>query len=93
MSELLWWAIFLVPTLLAVAWALWRSGPSGDTFHSVAAHRRFVEALSRTATEPIPAEPIPAEPIPTESRPTESRPTKSPTGGSGHLTDSPDGNT
>lgn len=50
MSQLMWWAIFLVPTLVAVVWALWQAYPArpGDTFRSVAAHRRFVEALSRT---------------------------------------------
>jgi hypothetical protein len=48
MSQLVWWAIFLVPTLVAMAWAAQRaeSGP-GDAFDSVAAHNRFVEALSR----------------------------------------------
>ena len=44
MSQLMWWAIFLVPTLVAVVWALWQAYPA----RSVAAHRRFVEALSRT---------------------------------------------
>ncbi|HEX5497074.1 MAG TPA: hypothetical protein VFX70_21130 [Mycobacteriales bacterium] len=50
MSQLLWWAIFLVPTAIAVVSVVWRSHPAppGDTFHSVAAHHRFVDALSRT---------------------------------------------
>lgn len=51
MSQLMWWAIFLVPTLTAMAWVLWRSNQSSspaDTFDSVEAHHRFVEALSRT---------------------------------------------
>lgn len=49
MSHLMWWAIFLVPTLIAIAWAVWRTNPGpGDAFDSVAAHHRFVEALSRS---------------------------------------------
>lgn len=49
MTQLLWWAIFLVPTLVAMAWAVWRARPASrtDTFHSMAAHHRFVEALSK----------------------------------------------
>lgn len=49
MSQLLWWAIFVVPTLVALVWALWQAHPAdpGDAFHSMAAHRRFVRALSQ----------------------------------------------
>ncbi|HEY9390899.1 MAG TPA: hypothetical protein VIR27_14185 [Mycobacteriales bacterium] len=51
MWQLTWWAIFLIPTLTAVVWALWRKYPgvSRDGFDSVARHRRFVRALSRAA--------------------------------------------
>lgn len=76
MSEMLWWAIFVLPTLTAVAWALWpaRAARPGNTFRSVAAHRRFVQALSQNESAPRPApggsadgapgSPDPAKPAP-----------------------------
>ena len=55
MWQLMWWTIFLVPTLAAVVWALWRRYPPGtrDAFDSIARHRRFVEALSQTEREKV----------------------------------------
>lgn len=43
-----WWLIPIVATLLAVMWVSWRARPRRpvDPHHSLAAHRRFTEALS-----------------------------------------------
>lgn len=43
-----WWLIPIVATLLAVVWVTWRARPRRpvDPHHSLAAHRRFTEALS-----------------------------------------------
>ena len=43
-----WWLIPIVATLLAVVWVSWRARPRRpvDPHESLAAHRRFTEALS-----------------------------------------------
>lgn len=43
-----WWLIPIVATLLAVVWVTWRGRPRRrvDPHDSLAAHRRFTEALS-----------------------------------------------
>ncbi len=48
MEAMAWWLIPIVATLLAVIWVTWRARPRRpvDPHHSLAAHRRFTEALS-----------------------------------------------
>lgn len=61
MEAMAWWLIPIVATLLAVAWVTWRARPPrrADPHESLAAHRRFTEALSpSTDQQPTP----PAEP-------------------------------
>jgi hypothetical protein len=43
-----WWLIPITATLLAVAWVTWRARPKppADPHETLAAHRRFTEALS-----------------------------------------------
>jgi hypothetical protein len=62
MEAMAWWLIPIVATLLAVAWVTWRARPRrpADAHESLAAHRRFTEALSppadQQATRPQDAE-------------------------------------
>ena len=48
MTPLIWIAFPVVATLLAIAWTMWitRERPPPDEFDSMAAHHRFVQALS-----------------------------------------------
>ena len=48
MEAMAWWLIPIVATLLAVVWVSWRARPRRrvDPHDSLAAHRRFTEALS-----------------------------------------------
>jgi hypothetical protein len=43
-----WWLIPITATLLAVAWVTWTARPKrpADPHSTLAAHRRFTEALS-----------------------------------------------
>jgi len=49
-QALAWWLIPIVATLLAVVWVTWANRPRrpADAHDSLAAHRRFTEALART---------------------------------------------
>ncbi|MCZ3385911.1 MAG: hypothetical protein LH630_02855 [Actinomycetia bacterium] len=49
-----WWLIPIVATLLAVVWVSWRARPRRpvDPHQSLAAHRRFTEALSPPTPSP-----------------------------------------
>lgn len=51
---MLWWLIPITATLLAVAWVTWNGRPRrpADPHHTLAAHRRFTEALAA----PVPGE-------------------------------------
>lgn len=42
-----WWLIPIVATLCAIAWVTWRARPKrpADPHDSLAAHRRFTEAM------------------------------------------------
>lgn len=53
MEAMAWWLIPIIATLLAVIWVSWSARPRrpADAHDTLAAHRRFTEALS-------PAEPI-----------------------------------
>jgi hypothetical protein len=55
MEAMAWWLIPIVATLLAVAWVTWRARPPrrADAHESLAAHRRFTEALSPPADQPM----------------------------------------
>jgi hypothetical protein len=46
-----WWLIPIVATLSAIAWVTWRARPRrpADPHDSLAAHRRFTEAMSHPA--------------------------------------------
>ena len=48
-----WWLIPILATLLAVMWVTWRARPRGpvDPHDSLAAHRRFTEALGPPADQ------------------------------------------
>lgn len=54
MEAMAWWLIPIVATLLAVVWVTWRARPRRpvDPHHSLAAHRRFTEALSPPTPRP-----------------------------------------
>ncbi len=47
-AALAWWLIPIIATLFAVAWVTWRARPRrpADPHESLAAHRRFTEAMS-----------------------------------------------
>jgi hypothetical protein len=49
-----WWLIPIVATFLAVVWVTWRARPRRpvDPHDSLAAHRRFTEALSPPVPPP-----------------------------------------
>jgi hypothetical protein len=55
MEAMAWWLIPIVATLLAVAWVTWRARPRrpADPHQSLAAHRRFTEALSPPTDQPM----------------------------------------
>ena len=55
MEAMAWWLIPIVATLLAVAWVTWRARPPrrADPHESLAAHRRFTEALSPPADQQV----------------------------------------
>jgi hypothetical protein len=67
-----WWLIPIVATLLAVAWVTWRARPPrrADAHESLAAHRRFTEALSAPADRPVPpaADDEAPDQVPTQHR-------------------------
>ena len=48
MQAMAWWLIPITATLLAVAWVTWSARPRrpADPHETLAAHRRFTEALS-----------------------------------------------
>lgn len=48
MEAMLWWLIPITATLLAVAWVAWagRTRRPADPHQTLAAHRRFTEALA-----------------------------------------------
>lgn len=50
MQAMVWWLIPITATLLAVAWVAWRARPKrpADPHETLAAHRRFTEALTPT---------------------------------------------
>lgn len=58
---MLWWLIPITATLLAVAWVSWngRARRPADPHETLAAHRRFTEAL---APEPEATRPADADP-------------------------------
>jgi hypothetical protein len=53
MDAMLWWLIPITATLLAVAWVSWngRTRRPADPHDTLAAHRRFTEALASPAPE------------------------------------------
>ena len=55
MQAMAWWLIPISATLLAVAWVTWSARPKrpADPHHTLAAHRRFTEALSPASPEPL----------------------------------------
>jgi hypothetical protein len=67
-SVVVWWAIPLVATVLAVVWLSWRGRPRpGDPHETVEQRRRFNEAmqvapLRRRRSRPAPPSEDPAEP-------------------------------
>jgi len=48
-----WWLVPITATLLAIAWVTWSARPRrpADPHDTLAAHRRFTEALSPTTAE------------------------------------------
>jgi hypothetical protein len=48
-----WWLVPITATLLAVAWVTWSARPRrpADPHDTLAAHRRFTEALSPTTPD------------------------------------------
>lgn len=58
MSAMLWWLIPLGATLLALAWAAWRSRPERTVdMHTSIYHRaRFEAAMKRPVTRSVPEE-------------------------------------
>jgi hypothetical protein len=54
-----WWLIPITATLLAVAWVSWNSRPRrpADPHDTLAAHRRFTEALTPPTLLTPPSEP------------------------------------
>lgn len=50
MEALAWWLIPITATLIAVAWVSWRGRPRrpADPHDTLAAHRRFTDALQRS---------------------------------------------
>lgn len=48
MQAMAWWLIPIVATLLAVAWVTWTARPRrpADPHETLAAHKRFTEALT-----------------------------------------------
>jgi hypothetical protein len=44
-----WWLIPIIATLLAVVWVTWTARPRrpADPHHTLAAHKRFTDALTR----------------------------------------------
>lgn len=61
MDAMLWWLIPITATLLAVAWVSWngRARRPADPHETLAAHRRFTEAL---APEPEASRAVDADP-------------------------------
>jgi hypothetical protein len=53
-----WWLVPITATLLAIAWVTWSARPRrpADPHDTLAAHRRFTEALSPTTTEDVAGE-------------------------------------
>ena len=51
MEAMAWWLIPITATLLAVAWVTWNGRPRrpADPHDTLAAHRRFTEALASPA--------------------------------------------
>lgn len=50
-AAMAWWLIPIIATLSAVAWVTWRARPRRpvDPHDSLAAHRRFTEAMGHAA--------------------------------------------
>jgi len=48
-----WWLVPITATLLAIAWVTWSARPRrpADPHDTLAAHRRFTEALSPATSE------------------------------------------
>ena len=48
MQAMAWWLVPITATLLAIAWVTWSARPRrpADPHDTLAAHRRFTEALS-----------------------------------------------
>jgi hypothetical protein len=62
MQALAWWAIPLVATAIAIAWAVFAARPKGpdDALDTIEAHKAFREALSRPTPPPVADAPPPA---------------------------------
>jgi hypothetical protein len=58
-----WWLIPITATLLAIAWVSWSSRPRrpADPHHTLAAHRRFTEALTPPTVASADAPPAAAD--------------------------------
>ncbi|HEX5016335.1 MAG TPA: hypothetical protein VFX15_01980 [Actinomycetes bacterium] len=54
MQAMAWWLIPITATLLAVAWVTWTARPRkpADPHHTLAAHRRFTQALQPESDSP-----------------------------------------
>jgi hypothetical protein len=55
MEAMAWWLIPITATLLAVVWVSWNSRPRrpADPHDTLAAHRRFTEALTPPVTAQV----------------------------------------
>ena len=53
MQAMAWWLVPITATLLAIAWVTWSARPRrpADPHDTLAAHRRFTEALSPATSD------------------------------------------
>lgn len=59
MQAMAWWLIPIIATLLAVVWVTWTARPRrpADAHHTLAAHKRFTDALTPPTQFAPPSQP------------------------------------